>query len=124
MAANNLFIAMLAVFAVAAIAVIAWALMRSRKARSVENGTFLVGRWRVSEYGGFMEFGKGYAGYCEADGEIETFSFVVRGDRLRIEQNCVVRRYRMIRGGDGVLRLEGKSGTLVLKRQSLPQKQP
>lgn len=99
-----------------AIACVVCVVLRSVGGRKAECPEFLVGRWRVSGKDGFMVFGKGSAGYCEAGGMVETFAFTVRGDRLRVEQNCVVRRYRMSRGGDGVLRLEGKSDTIVLKR--------
>ena len=95
---------------------VAMLVLRSVGGRKAECPEFLVGRWRLSGKDEFMVFGKGSAGYCEAGGMVETFAFTVRGDRLRVEQNCVVRRYRMSRGGDGVLRLEGKNDTLVLKR--------
>lgn len=98
------------------IAGVAMLVIRSFGGRKVVCPEFLVGRWRVSGKDEFMMFGKGSAGYCEAGGMVETFAFTVRGNRMRIEQNCVVRRYRISRDGDGVLRLESKSGTLVLVR--------
>lgn len=95
---------------------VAMLVFRSVGGRKAACPDFLAGRWLVSGKEEFVIFGAGSAGYCEADGQIETFSFVVRGGRLRIEQNCVVRRYRIVCSGDGELRLESKSGTLVLKR--------
>lgn len=114
---NELFIAAIGCAALIAL-MTGYAVMRKRKCRGPENRRLLAGRWRVEDCDREIVFGKGSAGYCEAGGRIDTFAFVVRGDRLAVSQDCVVKRYRIVRIGEERLRLEGESDTLVLKRQT------
>jgi len=111
---NNLFIAAI-VCAALVVAATGYAVMRKRKCRGLENRDFLAGRWRVADSDREIEFGRGCAGYCESGGRIDTFAFVVKGDRLTVSQDCVVKRYRIVRSADG-LRLENKNEVLVLRK--------
>lgn len=77
---------------------------------------WLVGRWHIEGGGKFVTFCKGNAGYFETENGLETFSVVVKGDRMTVVQNCAERRYRIVRDGEKKLRLEGRSETVNLLR--------
>lgn len=84
---------------------------------------WLVGRWHIAGGERFVTFCKGNAGYFETEDGLETFSVVVKGDRMTIVQNCAERRYRIVRMG-GELRLESRKEKVMLLRKQRSQKRP
>lgn len=77
---------------------------------------WLVGRWRIGDGEKFMIFCKGNAGYFETGDGLETFSVVVKDDKIFIVQNCAGRRYRIVRKGEREVRLDSGKEIVVLRK--------